>query len=289
LARQAREEFLDCCVRSSLPPQVPSEQDLLREPEPHCGDPSYEPLLKKKTFQKVLFEVSVSKIDKPLDSGSFSNVLFIFDDILDVEIPVAPAMVQGDSKRRRRTPTTQKSKQGCNARKGTRSSRGGAQETSPTADQHQIDAMTMDKAVLTRLQKQKAEYIRSCIHDTVSNFLKNGRKHGISVVCTNHDLFSRAPVVQTINSESGLVVLFPYANVSTRSSWSSFARSSRSLQRKQEPLPKGLCELRTAVHQHNRPEVLLHSSLLRISVSLVLRTWNRIKIPITSQLHQCSR
>jgi hypothetical protein len=33
------------------------------------------------------------------------------------------------------------------------------------------------------------------------------------------------------------------------------------------------------VHQHNRPEVLLHSSLLRISVSLVLRTWNRIKIP----------
>jgi hypothetical protein len=51
-------------------------------------DPSYEPLLKKKSFQKVLFEVSVSKIDKPLDSGSFSNVLFIFDDILDVEIPV---------------------------------------------------------------------------------------------------------------------------------------------------------------------------------------------------------
>jgi hypothetical protein len=31
----------------------------------------------------------------------------------------------------------------------------------PPLTQHQIDAMTMDKAVLTRLQKQKAEYIRA--------------------------------------------------------------------------------------------------------------------------------
>jgi hypothetical protein len=87
-----------------------------------AADPSYEPLLKKKSFQKVLFEVSVSKIDKPLDSGSFSNVLFVFDDILDVEIPVAPAMIQGDLKKEKENSYYAKSKQGCNARRGTRSS-----------------------------------------------------------------------------------------------------------------------------------------------------------------------
>lgn len=181
-----------------------------------AADPSYEPLLKKKSFQKVLFEVSVSKIDKPLDSGAFSNVLFVFDDILDVEIPVVPAMIQGDLKREKENSYYAKEQARLQRKKGNEKlSEEELKKRVPPLTQHQIDAMTMDKAVLTRLQKQKAEYIRSCIHDTVSNFLKNGRKHGISVVCTNHDLFSRAPVVQTINSESGLVVLFPYANVSS--------------------------------------------------------------------------
>jgi hypothetical protein len=131
---------------------------------------------------------------------SFSNVLFIFDDILDVEIPVAPAMVQKDLKKENSYYAKEQAR--LQRKKGNEKlSEEELKKRVPPLTQHQIDAMTMDKAVLTRLQKQKAEYIRSCIHDTVSNFLKNGRKHGISVICTNHDLFSRAPVVQTINSE----------------------------------------------------------------------------------------
>jgi hypothetical protein len=141
-------------------------------------------------------------------------VLFIFDDILDVEIPVAQQWSKGPQKGEGEL-LLRKEQARLQRKKGNEKlSEEELKKRVPPLTQHQIDAMTMDKAVLTRLQKQKAEYIRSCIHDTVSNFLKNGRKHGISVVCTNHDLFSRAPVVQTINSESGLVVLFPYANVS---------------------------------------------------------------------------
>jgi hypothetical protein len=139
-------------------------------------------------------------------------VLFIFDDILDVEIPVVQQWSR-DLKKEKENSYYAKEQARLQRKKGNEKLSRRSSKRVPPLTQHQIDAMTMDKAVLTRLQKQKAEYIRSCIHDTVSNFLKNGRKHG-SRWSAQTTISSLAPVVQTINSESGLVVLFPYANVS---------------------------------------------------------------------------
>jgi hypothetical protein len=78
---------------------------------------------------------------------------------------------------------------------------------------HQIDAMTMDKAVLTRLQKQKAEYIRSCIHDTVAT---SSRMAASTESRWSAQTMTCSLVLQSSkqSTESGLVVLFPYANVS---------------------------------------------------------------------------
>jgi hypothetical protein len=144
-------------------------------------------------------------------------------------------MVQGDLKKEKENSYYAKEQARLQRKKGNEKlSEEELKKRVPPLTQHQIDAMTMDKAVLTRLQKQKAEYIRSCIHDTVSNFLKNGRKHGISVVCTNHDLFSVPQLSKQSTPRVGLWC-FSLRKRLNEKLVEFLRRSSRSLQRKQEP------------------------------------------------------
>ena len=189
-------------------------------------DPSYEKLLKKVSFQKVLQEVDPRKITTSLDSGSFENVLFIFDDILDVEIPVCPVILQRDYVKEKEKSYFEKEKAKVRTKEEKRKElceRKGLPFRALTPEEmkaripvlENLEATLMDQAVITRLNKLRSQHIRSCIHNTVENFLKNGRKYGISVITTAHRLFDRNVTMNCAADESGLVVLFPYANVSS--------------------------------------------------------------------------
>lgn len=190
-------------------------------------DPSYAKLLKKTSFKKVLIEVNPSKISAALDSGSFENTLFIFDDIVDVEIPVCPEAIRVDYRKEKENTYYAKEQ----ARLRTKEERRREQcenkgmvfkplnpeelrKRIHPMDQQALEATLMDQAILTRLNKTRSQFIKECIHNTIQNFLKNGRKYGISVITTTHRFFDRNPTVDCANDESGLVVLFPYANVS---------------------------------------------------------------------------
>lgn len=187
-------------------------------------DPSYAKLLEKKSFQKVLIEANPRAINTALDSGSFENTLFIFDDILDVEIPVCPEALKRDLQTEKQNTYFAKERAKAKAREERRKEtmeRKGQRYTPPQRPPEitpltpaELEATLNDQATLARLNLMRGKLIRRCIHDTVHNLLKNGRKYGISVITTTHALFGNNPTAECSKDEAGLIVLFPYANVS---------------------------------------------------------------------------
>jgi hypothetical protein len=175
-------------------------------------------------------------------------------------------MVQGDLKKEKENSYYAKEQARLQRKKGNEKlSEEELKKRVPALTQHQIDAMTMDKAVLTRLQKQKAEYIQT-VFTTPSATSSRMDEHGSrwSAQITTCSLVPRLSKQSTREWACGAVPLRKRLNEKLVE----FLREKLSFSTAQaRTVTKGLCELRTAVHQHNRPKVLLHSPLLRISVT----------------------
>lgn len=190
-------------------------------------DPSYEKLLKKTSFKKSLIVVNVKTIVAAKESDQHRNCLFIFDDIIDVEIPAEKDVIKQDYVKEKEKTYFIKEKTRIK-RKEERNKemmeKKGFTYTAPTKeellkrmtpmDKEDLEIKLTDAALIARLNQNRSKLIKEYIHETIHDFLKRGRKYGISVITTTHRFFDRNPTADCANDESGLVVLFPYANVS---------------------------------------------------------------------------
>lgn len=163
------------------------------------NDKSFDELLKKKSFQKVFGQINLMLIRNTIDFSRYTNCLFIFDDVIDVDIPVDIAHIIDGAVEDTFKRETGKLKPG--------------QEIARTREEIKKNLSVLEMAKLSNVAKKTGALIKKNIMDSLLMLLKAGRKNRISVLCTNHDLFSSSTPT-SIMSESHKVILFPYGNVS---------------------------------------------------------------------------
>lgn len=161
-------------------------------------DPSLSDLFKIKSFQKISEQIDLMSFSATLDYKIYNNCLFVFDDIIDVNVPVNPVDIAKEYMED--LITVQKRKN---------------PNVVITAEKLKEDARLLlaDQMKINRISKVKSESIKMYILNTLNLFLKVGRENGISLVVTDHKMRSGSSSIKVI-SESHNVVLFPFGNVS---------------------------------------------------------------------------
>lgn len=190
-------------------------------------DPSYSELLKKASFKEVLIAVDVRKINSQLSAESYPNSLFIFDDIMDVKISLEPTMLATDYRAEKLKTFATKEKarvRRAQERVREKAEQKGLQYKAPTKaelealmripDEDELALNLSDNTAIAKLNEFRAKQIRMHIQNTIHDFLKRGRKYGVSLVTIAHRMFDRDDTAQCSLDESHGVVLFPYANTS---------------------------------------------------------------------------
>lgn len=170
------------------------------------NDKSFDELLKKKSFNKIFSQINLMTCNTTIEFANYRNCLWIFDDIIDVDIPVNvndvldAAIVEIMNKE-------VKKKDDAVARKA---------KYIPTPREKQAiqEQLTMiDQIKLSNVAKRRSDVLKKNIKDSILMLLKAGRKNKISVICTNHEMFSSETPAPLI-TEAQKIIIFPYGNVS---------------------------------------------------------------------------
>lgn len=151
---------------------------------PLSNDVSYSAELKEQ-----IEEIDLNTVNSVIDFTNFKDCLFIFDDIIDCNISLDPEIFAQRLLEEKRNENPKSTK-----------------EVKLTVRETEY----MDKLVL-----KQGQIVKKYIVDSIMNLLKLGRKNGISVVITDHKLYSGI-ISSEIISESHNVTLFPYVNVSNK-------------------------------------------------------------------------
>lgn len=149
------------------------------------NDKSYLPLFEKKSFQKVFRQIRLSSINNIIPFEEYRNCIFIFDDILDVEVSLSPDEIANLYLEEKKSNNAQ-----------------------------DVKLLLSDQVKIARITKIKSELIKHNIVNSIFALLNLGRKNGISVLVSDHKLHSGGNSCKII-SESHNIVLFPHGNVSS--------------------------------------------------------------------------
>jgi hypothetical protein len=158
------------------------------------NDSSFDELLKKKDFQKVFSQIDLSTINSVIDFKNYNNCVFVFDDIIDVAVSLDPMKV---------------------AQEYIEDVVAVAKGKGKNLETKEYKLLLSDQVKLQRIIKAKSETIKNNILLSISALIKLGRKNGISLIITNHNLFGQH-FASRIIEEAHTVVLFPYDNVSNQ-------------------------------------------------------------------------
>jgi energy-coupling factor transporter ATP-binding protein EcfA2 len=194
---------------------------------PISSDPSYDALLEKDSFKKTLICVDIRTINSQIDSSERSNCLFVFDDILDVDISIAPEKLRVDLVEEKKKTFFVKEKARIvreqQRKRDQVESRGllfkplsdpEIEKRMRQQDPRELELKLSDNTALAKLNQFKGHFIKSLIRASIHDILKRGRKYGVSCITTTHRFFERDDTAQCSVDESAGVVLFPYGNVS---------------------------------------------------------------------------
>ena len=140
------------------------------------NDTSYSKNVKDKIEQ-----IDLNTVNKVIDFQDFQDCLFIFDDILDVDVSIDPNIV--------------------------------ADQILASKKEKVLDFK--DQAVIDKAVQMKGKVVKNYIIQSIHNLLYLARKQSVSVLITCHDLFSGREASKIIG-ESHNIVLFPYSNVSNK-------------------------------------------------------------------------
>lgn len=152
------------------------------------ADSSFTDLVAKKSFRKMCIPVNLYSFRSKLEFKEFDNCIFVFDDVLDVKIPVSLENVAFEFLKTK-----------MNAR---------------DIKVNQVyECIEREKRKLSQMAFADAKLIKINILEAMNSLLKNGRKNGISVMVTEHKLFA-GPNSTEVLSEMDNVMLFPYGNTS---------------------------------------------------------------------------
>jgi hypothetical protein len=157
----------------------PEHQIFYISNNPIENDTSY-----SKNVRDKIQQIDLNTINKVIDFKDFQDCLFIFDDILDVDVSIDPNIV---------------AEQLLSMKKGT----------------EKKELNFKDQAVIDKAVRAKGKVVKSYILESISNLLYLARKQSVSVLITCHDLFSGREASKIIG-ESHNIVLFPYSNVSNK-------------------------------------------------------------------------
>ena len=157
------------------------------------NDSSFDEILKKKDFQKVFSQVDLQTINSVIDFKNYNNCLFVFDDIIDVSVSLDPIKTAEEYITDVVAVANSKGK---------------------NVDKKEYKLLLSDQIKLQRIIKAKSETIKNNILLSIGALIKLGRKNGISIIVTEHNLFSGNRMSNKILEESHSVVIFPYDNVS---------------------------------------------------------------------------
>lgn len=147
---------------------------------PLSNDVSYSEELKE-----FIQEIDLSTINGVIDFTEFKDSLFIFDDIIDVAISLDPNSIANQIIKEKATSTRQQ----------------------------QVELTLKDKEYLDKIVLKRGKIVKQYIIQSIYSLLKLGRKNSLSVLITDHKLFS-GDISSQIISESHNITLFPYGNVS---------------------------------------------------------------------------
>lgn len=156
------------------------------------NDSSFDKIMAKKSFKKKIKQIDLLSILTTIDFKKYNNCMFVFDDIIDVEISLDPDKIAKEYIAEQIEVRNRNSKK-------------------EMIQEYKL--LLNDQVKLQRISKSRAETIKSYIISSIISLLNLGRKNNLSVIVTDHSFFS-GRVSSKVLSESHNITLFPFGNVS---------------------------------------------------------------------------
>lgn len=137
-------------------------------------------------LQDVIEEIDLNTINTVIDFTKFRNCLLIFDDVIDVAVSLDPNLVADEII---------------------------AEKAKSTRNQS-INLTLKDKDYIEKRVAKKEKSTKEYITKSLENLMNLARKNYISMIITEHKMFTGKKTSNDIISESHNITLFPYVNVS---------------------------------------------------------------------------